>query len=117
MEIYSARRTIEKWINHPGYVIFCFVIGCAFWTLSFESKKNKYENIQLSSFAKNLNEVHKAEMVSINRLSVERVNNRNVKQLPKKFRSNPAFQLFIYIEELVSKPDAKIVRKVASEIK
>lgn len=97
MEIYSKKYSIEKWINHPVYVIFCFAVGFSLWTLSFEKKK--VETIQLSSFARNLAEVRNSDSETIYRISDEK---RHRKPLPKKFKSNPAFQVFEKIESIIN---------------
>ena len=72
----------------------------------------------MSSFSKNLAEIHKAEIVSISRLSVNRqaYNAENVK-LPKRFEANPAFKLFAYLKGLAGKQDQVTVRKIAVDAK
>lgn len=90
---------LSRWINHPVYFVFCFVLGLFVWSFSFKSAKAP-EQIALSSFAYNIQEIKKHEESVIERLPSS-VGLPQKSTLPKRFRSNPAFQVFEKIKEVV----------------
>lgn len=102
-------------------LIFCIAIGV--WSIFFEDTNKNIENTQLSSFSKKSAEVRKAEIASINRLSITpqaadgiiQVKKTNFKKLPPRFEDNPAFKFFVYVKELLNKSDQTLNRKIASD--
>lgn len=101
------------------YILYGIVVSLTyFYNLNCNETKNDYELIQLTSITKNLSEVSQAEMATINRIASEKNRLRNVKTLPKRFKKNPAFQFFAYIEQVMNKADQvkrTAVRTVAEE--
>ena len=89
---------ISRWINHPTYFVFCFTIGLFVWSFSFDTVKAP-EQVVLSSFAANIQEIKKHEEAVIERLPTSTDFKPNSK-LPKRFRSNPAFKIFEKIKEV-----------------
>lgn len=89
---------ISRWINHPAYFVFCFVIGLFFWSFSFDTNKAT-EQVVLSSFAANIEQIKKQEEAIIERLPASTTQKANSK-LPKRFRSNPAFKVFEKLKEI-----------------
>lgn len=98
MEPIADRNYLEKWINHPVYFLFCLTFGIYLWSFSFPEHKPLNPNIQLSSFAENLAQVQKNER---NIASQMTDNKKHRKELPKKFRGNPAFIFFEKVEKLI----------------
>ncbi|MEK6628568.1 MAG: hypothetical protein AABY53_08070 [Bdellovibrionota bacterium] len=97
-------------VKHWVYFVLIFCIAIGVWSIFFEDAK---KNVQLS-------EIHKAEMRALNRLSVSSTQkNLTAKRLPARFEDNPAFKLFVYIDELMNRPDqavdGSVVRKIASD--
>ena len=105
---------IKSMMLSAGFAL-CLAIG--YWALNTEDQKINYEGVQLSSIAKNLNEVSSAEFASINRLSIKKNQQQDVKQLPKRFKDNPAFKFFVYLEEIANKTSGAdhIERKIAED--
>lgn len=106
-------KSFEKWINHPVYFVFCFAASLVLWTLSFETKKEDLKSIQLSSIAEGVNEVKNNESETIKKLSEKRAPSAapkkpGKKDLPKKFRGNPAFKLFEKMDQLLNQKKATI---------
>ena len=103
MDISADKFSLAKWIDHPLYFIICLAVGVGLWTLSFNDKKVNYESIQLSSFAENLAAVQSTELETINRLPAQK---NYKKELPKRFKDNPVFKVFVHIENLIGEPDS-----------
>lgn len=109
---------------------FLAVVLIAFGFL-FMEKNTDFQTLQLSSFAEKLKEVRATEYETINRLTdqqvlkelektkvkwtlngreeysvspeeVEKIGKRHKKQLPKKFRDNPAFRFFEQINQMLN---------------
>jgi hypothetical protein len=88
----------KKWIQHPSYFAFCFALGLCAWSFSFQTKKTKSEIIQFSFQNHAQNELYLNEAKFISRFPSSEITNPK-KQLPKRFRSNPAFKLFDKLKE------------------
>ena len=73
--------------------------------MKLTDKKNYNEKIQLTSIAKNINEVGIKDNESVNRLTIEANKQQRIKQLPRRFKDNPAFKFFAYIEKTIKKID------------
>lgn len=99
MDKFPVKKILTQWTSHPSYFVICLAIGFAFWSLCFEKEKNTVQTIQLSSFAENLAHVHGTESEAISRLSMVK---KHKKELPRKFKDNPAFMVFQKIEDLVN---------------
>ncbi|MEQ1721908.1 MAG: hypothetical protein ABL930_01950 [Pseudobdellovibrio sp.] len=90
---------IKKCIQHPVYFVFCFAVGLCAWSFSFEFKKPIAESLQFSLQTHAHNELRFNEEKVINRLPASAAT-KPKKKLPKRFRSNPAFQLFEKLKEV-----------------
>lgn len=137
MSITSVLKSLKKRRNFAVSIFVFFVmIAVITSTILNYSKKEKLETLQLSSFAEKLMEVRETEYETINRLSdqqvlielekskvmwslagkeefslspeeIEKIEKRHKKKLPKRFKDNPAFQLFEQLNNLIS-PDAQV---------
>jgi hypothetical protein len=83
----------KKWIKHPTYFVFFFALGLCAWSFTFQAKKPKAEIVQFSLHNYAQNEFYLNEAKFISRFPSSEITNPK-KQLPKRFRSNPAFKLF-----------------------
>ena len=115
-------KSFEKWINHPVYFVFCFAVSLGLWTLSFDTGKEEPQSIQLSSIAEGVKEVKNKQPEAIQKLSEKRapadISEKRApsgaakkpakKELPKKFRGNPAFKLFEEINQLINQKKTPI---------
>lgn len=106
-------KSFQKWINHPVYFVFCFAASLVLWTLSFETKKEDLKSIQLSSIAEGVKEVKNNESETIKKLTEKRAPSEapkktGKKELPKKFKGNPAFKLFEKVDQLLNQKKTPI---------
>ena len=122
----------RKRIKIPGCILLVVVLGYSGLTGFFsEPKKPQTTARQLSSFSEKLNEVRETEYETINRLTdqqvlkelektkpkwslngkedfsvspdeIDKIEKRHRKQLPKRFKDNPAFMLFEQLKDLIS---------------
>ncbi len=129
MDHIAALFLQKKWIKFQLYFILSVAVGLGVWNLltvnpginseinSEINTKINTQNIQLSSIAENANEVRRAEIATIARLSAtphNKTNTRiNTRYSAKRFEDNPAFKLFAYVHKLVSQPERQINRKIA----
>lgn len=88
---------LSKWINHPAYFVLCFTIALFAWSFSFEGKKIP-DQVVLSSFSANIHDIQNQEQAVIERLPSSSEFKKKSK-LPKRFRGNPAFQVFEKFKE------------------
>lgn len=98
------------------YMCLFAVVGFSFWNLETKSlDKTVYENIDLSSVArKDIHELHKIDPMRVNSLSIQKFPQKQQKFLPKRFSSNPAFQVFGYLQNKIGN-DSNLNRQPASE--
>lgn len=129
--ISHSLRSLKKRIKIPGSLFLAGVLGyCGLSSFFSETEKSKIPVRQLSSFSEKLSEVRDTEYETINRLTdqqvlkeleknkhkwnqnskddysvspeeVEKIEKRHKKQLPKRFKGNPAFMLFDQLNNLI----------------
>lgn len=100
-------KSFEKWINHPVYFVFCFVVSLGVWTLSFDKAVEDVKTTHLSSIAEGVKETKNTESETIKKITEKRAPSEaskkpGKKELPKKFRGNPAFRLFEKVDHLIN---------------
>lgn len=117
-------------LKHPIHFILFFTALIGAYHFFFSKKDITVKTLQLSSFADKLEELRATEHETINRLTdqqllrelektkskwsqsgkdefavspeqIEKIDNRQKKQLPKRFRDNPAFQVFEQLNYLL----------------
>lgn len=100
--------------KHFGYSFLLVILIFSVWNILSEKKMN-IEQINLSSVAKTQNHMQEAEIKAIHKLSTSKSVN-SASELPKRFRENPAFKLFVYFKKSVNQmPDNVNDRKPASK--
>jgi hypothetical protein len=90
----------KKWIQHPMYFVFCLALGLFAWSFSFHAKKPIAEALQFSLTKNAQYELYVNEQKFMSRFPASGAA-KPYKKIPKRFRSNPAFQLIEKLKHVV----------------